>query len=97
MHINEFAKDVHKVAKEKGWWEPDITFEARLLNLHTEISELADAWAKGKIGKAQEEGGDIGLRLLDLFEGMGWDLEKTMILKHNYNKTRTYRHGGKKF
>lgn len=39
---------------------------------------------------------DCIIRIMDYFEYRGWDLEKIMLAKHAYNKTRAYRHGGKK-
>lgn len=38
---------------------------------------------------------DAIIRAMDYFGGMGWDLEKAITLKHEYNKTRAFRHGGK--
>lgn len=39
---------------------------------------------------------DVILRLLDLCESQGIDLERAMRLKHEYNKTRPRMHGGKR-
>lgn len=39
---------------------------------------------------------DCVIRIMDYFESKGWDLDATIHLKHEYNKTRAYRHGGKK-
>lgn len=38
---------------------------------------------------------DVVIRVMDYFEAKGWSLEKVMQMKHNYNKTRPYLHGGK--
>ncbi len=40
---------------------------------------------------------DCMIRIMDYFKHKGWDLADTIELKHNYNKNRSYRHGGKKF
>lgn len=40
---------------------------------------------------------DITVRTMDLSEGEGFDLEKHLMLKTAYNKTRSAMHGGKKF
>jgi len=40
---------------------------------------------------------DAVIRIMDYFESKGWDLEHVIELKHDYNKTRSYRHGGKKY
>ena len=38
---------------------------------------------------------DCVIRIFDYLGKMGIDVEKTLLEKHNYNKTRPYRHGGK--
>jgi NTP pyrophosphatase (non-canonical NTP hydrolase) len=39
---------------------------------------------------------DAVIRLLDVAEMLGIDMQDAIILKHNYNVTRPYKHGGKK-
>jgi len=38
---------------------------------------------------------DVVIRVMDIFGAMGWDLEQAIELKHSFNKTRAFRHGGK--
>jgi NTP pyrophosphatase (non-canonical NTP hydrolase) len=38
---------------------------------------------------------DCVIRLMDLCEDQDWDLEDAIKRKHEFNKTRMYRHGGK--
>lgn len=40
---------------------------------------------------------DAVIRIADYFGYRGWDLEKVLSLKTEYNKTRSFRHGGKKY
>ena len=40
---------------------------------------------------------DAVIRIADYFGERGWDLEEAIQLKMQYNKTRDYRHGNKKF
>lgn len=39
---------------------------------------------------------DCVIRIMDLFGKEGWDFEEILLEKHAYNKTRPYKHGGKK-
>ena len=38
---------------------------------------------------------DALIRILDMCEYLGIDIESAMQVKHDYNKTRDHRHGGK--
>lgn len=40
---------------------------------------------------------DAVIRVMDYCESRGWDLGAAITLKHEYNKTRPFRHGGKKY
>ena len=39
---------------------------------------------------------DCVIRIMDLFGKEGWNFEEILLEKHSYNKTRPYKHGGKK-
>jgi NTP pyrophosphatase (non-canonical NTP hydrolase) len=43
----------------------------------------------------EDEIADTVIRLLDLSEGLGIDIEKHIRLKLEYNKTRPHKHGKK--
>lgn len=40
---------------------------------------------------------DAIIRALDFADHCGWNMEQIIQLKHNFNKTRPHRHGGKKY
>ncbi len=40
---------------------------------------------------------DAVIRIMDMFDNYGWDLEQALKVKMDYNKTRSYRHGNKKY
>ena len=79
-------------------------------NLHDEVSGLHDAWRNNKLhalcDKAEgmpvaltcieEEYADIIIRVLDNCRKLGVDIAEAVNAKHEYNKTRPYRHGGKR-
>jgi hypothetical protein len=51
---------------------------------------------KGKPQGVVIELADCIIRILDTCHKEGYDIERAIRLKHEYNKTRPYRHGGKK-
>lgn len=97
MTLNEIQTEAHMTAVEKGWWEEERPFGEIVANLHDEISEAWRAYChnegKYKIG---EELADCVIRILDYCKHVGIDLEHHLRLKMAYNKTRPYRHGGKR-
>lgn len=121
MNIREWQKEIHELAKEKGWYDgtPRSPLEAHMLI----VSEIAEATEEARKNmppiyqdgdlwlvddpedfdpKEKPEGelielADAVIRIMDYCESRGWDLEAAIESKHEYNKTRSYRHGGKKF
>lgn len=93
-------RTMHELAKSKGWYDgPERDVPELLCLIHCEISEALqeyrahkDDW-KNKVG---EELADTVIRIFDMAEYLGIDIIKEIQIKHNYNKTRPYRHGNKK-
>lgn len=83
-----------------------LEIAGRLANAHGEISEALECLRDGEMetwygptGKPEGFGielADAVIRIMDLCEALDIDLEECMSIKHEYNKTRTHRHGGKK-
>ncbi|NJR71005.1 MAG: hypothetical protein HC771_21990 [Synechococcales cyanobacterium CRU_2_2] len=155
--VTEFAQEVHKLTKEKGWWDgprdggqdiaamhgylshvlemrrkgvPVRISRADLDNLatvatswssvtgdkahvatilaliHSEVSEAFQA-AKSDIDKPSEkipgfselafELAGIALRVFDFAASRGIDIGGAIAAKHEYNKGRSHKHGGKRF
>lgn len=73
--------------------------------LHSEASEALESTRKGHpasvkipgFTNTEEEYADVLIRLLDDAAGHGLRVIEAAIAKHEYNKTRPYLHGGKKF
>lgn len=110
MNLNELRDDIHQLARDKGWYdnpETDDQFIARFVaNTHGELSELWEAHRKRLLNQScdkdanltflEEEMADIIIRTLDACGRLNVNIEHAVSLKHEHNKSRTYRHGNKK-
>ena len=107
MHIKDLVKESHETAREKGWWDVvKSPLEIHAL-IHSEISEAVEEARKDTKplyynndlkpeGEAVELA-DAIIRIADYFGYRNWDLEKILEIKMHYNKSRSYRHGNKKY
>lgn len=94
-----------------AWWakvecsSPEsIVALSKLVLIHSEVSEAVEAailgvWSmQSPAGKPEGlvvELADAVIRIMDLCQKLDLDLESAMAAKHEYNKTRSHRHGGK--
>ncbi len=106
MRIAELQRESHRIAREKGWWDTGRNVAEMLALAHSEISEALEEWRAGhdlaeiRFTDGKPEGfsvelADVFIRLADLAEALGIDLEHAIEVKMGYNVTRPYRHGGK--
>lgn len=101
MRIKTLQKDSYRVAQEHGFFSQGWSGIEHLSLIGSEVSEaikeaLEGRWEehdkKGKpIGEAVELA-DIILRTLSYAECMGYDMERIIKEKHEYNKGRPYLH-----
>jgi NTP pyrophosphatase (non-canonical NTP hydrolase) len=109
MTIAEWQKVIHANNVEKGWWEDgERNFGEVAMLIVTEVAEAMEAWRDDEpmvcvaeyVGAKPEgiavEMADAVIRIFDWAESVGVDLGDVIARKHAYNKTRPYRHGGKK-
>jgi hypothetical protein len=107
MRLNKFMRDVFKNATEKGWHDQERSALEIHALIHSEISEATEEVREGtphyyvdKTGKPQGEAvelADAVIRIADYFGSKGWNFAVILREKMAYNRTRTYRHGNKKY
>lgn len=107
MDIKQISKEIHENAIKHGWHDEERSFGEFCSLLHSEISEAFEEHRNNREPREiyfngdKPEGipielADLAIRLFDTVEKLGIDIEKAIALKHEFNKTRTYRHGGKR-
>jgi NTP pyrophosphatase (non-canonical NTP hydrolase) len=108
MTIQELIQQSYTTALEKGWWDKEINFGEKLMLMVTELAEVMEEYRKHGLDKYsmvynlddKPEGiavefADLLIRVADTCGKFNIPLEEALRLKLEYNKTRSYRHGGK--
>ena len=102
--INMFEavqKDVHANAVAHGWWEEPREDGTLIALIMSEAAEALEALRKGngpdehcpQFSGAEVELADVIIRIMDMAEARGWNIAGAIVAKHEYNKTRPYKHG----
>lgn len=105
LALAEMTAEVRALNIEKGWRTGDNTFGAYIALLHSEVSEALEAYRARRLefyaapnGKPDDVGSemaDVLIRLLDMCDVFGIDIDAEYERKMAYNRARPYRHGGR--
>lgn len=112
LTITELVTESYGTAKEKGWWDDESgdtqNFGMKLMLMVSELSEALEEYRHGRSlteiwyqpdGKPEGipvELVDVMIRIFDLAGRHNMPMLQAFHEKLAYNKTRPYRHGGKK-
>lgn len=96
MQLKELQTMVHNTAVNNGWWEKDVPVPTIAALFHSEVSEMFEAYRNHDEENMREELADIVIRVLDFCGAKDIDLESEIIKKDMKNRSRGYKHGGKK-
>ncbi|MEN6441366.1 MAG: MazG-like family protein, partial [Syntrophobacter sp.] len=94
-NLKDLSVTAHYIAKEHGWWDVPKSVPELLCLVHSEVSEALEAYRIQDKENFAEELADIIIRVLDMSEGLGVDIQAAVIAKMGKNKNRPYKHGGK--
>ncbi len=103
--FNLLAEEIHNLAIEKGWWDKERNDGELLALIHSELSKCLEFLRQGNPSDDKipdfcggvAELADTVIRCIDMAVAREWDLGSAILHKHEYNKTREVRHGGKLF
>ena len=96
--------DIFNIAATHGWHDKKIDIPTRCVLLHSEISEAFEHYRHHNrmsdhipdYTGVEEELADTIIRILDMAAEHKLDIVGAIIEKIRFNKTRSYKHGGKK-
>ena len=102
--INHFASmsgSIHDNAAVHGWWEEPREDGTLIALIMSEAAEALEALRKGngpdehcpQFSGAEVELADVVIRIMDMAEARGWNVAGAIVAKHEFNKTRPYKHG----
>lgn len=101
--FNFLQNEIHKNAVDHGWHDEERTFGDIIALCHSELSEALEGFRNGnppdkhcpEFSNVEIELADVMIRIFDYCGSTGINLAAAINAKHEFNKTRPYKHGGK--
>ena len=102
--LHDIGREIIEINKANGWnvlepgqWQTrEYKIPAVLALIHSEVSEALEAYRHDDRENFLEEMADVVIRVLDATHGLGLDIGSAIFAKLKKNRTRGYRHGGKR-
>jgi NTP pyrophosphatase (non-canonical NTP hydrolase) len=101
----EVAMETLQIAKDHGWEEPNQNDGESICLMHSELSEALEAVRHGnppsvhipQFSGVEEELADVVIRIMNYAARKGYRLPEAILAKKEFNRNRSFRHGGKAF
>ncbi len=93
MRLDEMQQEAHRNSREKGFWDTPPNLAEKLALIHSEVSEALEELRKPDSPGIGEELADVVIRVMDLAEYLGINLELEIAQKMERNKLRAHKHG----
>jgi len=93
MNIKELCREAHRISESHGFWDGDKCLASKLMLITSELGECLESDRCGNFDGVKEELADCFIRLADLCQHLGIDIEEEIRKKMEFNKSRPMKHG----